>query len=342
MKWIKWLSVLCLSICLVGCQNVNEESSSITFDSYTIEEYDGQKSYVVLNDNVPVFSDTALDLYDGEEYYSRLDRMDRCGMVCAKVGRETMPTEKRESIGMVRPTGWQISKYDHIDGQYLYNRCHLIGFQLTAENANERNLITGTRYMNVDGMLPFENWIGEYVRESGNHVLYEVTPVFMGREQVARGVHMQAESIEDDSLSFNVFAYNVQPGVEIEYMTGENHPAKIQSVSNKEAIYVINMNSKKVHLASCQKAKEIKEENRRNTDLKLETLEKMGYKPAQCCRNGVDHDDIQEYVINLNSGKFHRADCINAQKIKKENYKKVKTTYQNLIEEGYISSECCK
>ena len=138
-----------------------------------------------------------------------------------------MPTEPRGSIGQVKPSGWKTAKYDFVDGKYLYNRCHLIGFQLTGENANEKNLITGTRYMNVDGMLPFENEVADYVASTGNHVLYRVTPAFVGTELVARGVEMEACSVEDDGrgVCFHVYCYNVQPGVEIDYATGENWAA---------------------------------------------------------------------------------------------------------------------
>ena len=135
-----------------------------------------------------------------------------------------MPTEERGSIGSVKPSGWQTVKYDFVDGKYLYNRCHLLGYQLTGENANEQNLITGTRYLNVDGMLPFENMVADYVKETDNHVMYRVTPVFDGAELVARGVLMEAYSVEDggDGVEFCVYCYNVQPGVKIDYATGDS------------------------------------------------------------------------------------------------------------------------
>ena len=157
------------------------------------------------------------------EYYSELDALGRCGVCIASVGQDIMPTEKRGSIGQVKPTGWHTVKYDFVDGKYLYNRCHLIGFQLTGENANKRNLITGTRYLNVEGMLPFENMVADYVKETENHVMYRVTPIFVGDELLARGVHIEAESVEDggDGIMFNVFCYNVQPGVVLDYATGE-------------------------------------------------------------------------------------------------------------------------
>lgn len=194
-------------------------------DLDSVPAYDSQP-YVVINDNVPSFDEEELTT-EAFEDYGELDSLGRCQMVWANVCRETMPTEKRGQIGQVKPTGWKTAKYDHVDGKYLYNRCHLIGFQLTAENANERNLITGTRYMNVDGMLPFENLVADYVKETGNHVLYRVTPVFEGNNLVASGVQMEAMSVEDEGegVLYNVFVYNVQPGVAIDYATGDSWEA---------------------------------------------------------------------------------------------------------------------
>lgn len=159
------------------------------------------------------------------ETYSSLDALGRCGVAFANVCTDTMPTEPRGEIGSVKPTGWHTVRYDDlIDGMYLYNRCHLIGYQLTGENANERNLITGTRFLNMEGMLPFENMVADYVQETGNHVLYRVTPDFQGNELVARGVQMEGYSIEDNGagICFNVYAYNIQPGIEIDYLTGDS------------------------------------------------------------------------------------------------------------------------
>ena len=212
----------------------SEESYGNELDNYTlgnmgeilamVPEFTDQP-YVVINNNEPFFTDEEKETLDPFEFYSELDELGRCGMALANVCKELMPTGDRESIGQVKPTGWQTAKYDHVDGKYLYNRCHLIGFQLTGENANEKNLITGTRYMNVDGMLPFENMIDDYVDETENHVLYRVTPVFEGNELVARGALMEAYSIEDkgEGICFNVYVYNNQPGVVIDYATGESH-----------------------------------------------------------------------------------------------------------------------
>ena len=163
------------------------------------------------------------------ESYSKLDRLGRCRTAFACIGTDIMPTEKRGSIGMVKPSGWHTVRYDNlVEGKYLYNRCHLIAYQLSGENANERNLITGTRYMNTEGMLPFENKVADYVRSTKNHVLYRVAPVFKGTELVARGVQMEAYSVEDrgEGICFNVFVYNVQPGIEIDYASGDSHEEK--------------------------------------------------------------------------------------------------------------------
>ncbi|WP_373155057.1 DNA/RNA non-specific endonuclease [Clostridium sp. AUH-JLR23] len=196
-----------------------------TYSAISIEdvpEYSGQP-YVIINDNEPYFDNDDLTTQAFEKY-SSLDSLGRCGVAYANIGEETMPTEKRGNIGMIKPSGWQIKRYDFIDGKYLYNRCHLIGYQLSGENANEKNLITGTRYMNTEGMLPFENQVADYVQETGNHVLYRVTPVFEGNHLVADGVLMEAMSVEDRGLDieFNVFVYNVQPGVKIDYATGNS------------------------------------------------------------------------------------------------------------------------
>ena len=182
--------------------------------------------YAVINDGQPLF--TEKEITDSSyEMYGGLDKLGRCTVTMACIGRDLMPKEDRGDISSVKPTGWVQGRYDHVDGGMLYNRCHLIGFQLAGENANEQNLITGTRYMNVEGMLPFENMIADYVRETGNHVMYRVTPIFEGDNLVASGVQMEAYSVEDqgEGVCFHVYVYNVQPGVYIDYATGENRAA---------------------------------------------------------------------------------------------------------------------
>ena len=191
-----------------------------------IPAYSGSP-YCEIDENIPSFDETNLTGESFEEYAS-LDELNRCGTAYAEIGEDLMPSEERGSIGSVKPTGWHTVKYDFVDGKYLYNRCHLIGYQLSGENANEENLITGTRYMNVEGMLPFENMVADYVKETGNHVLYRVTPVFEGNNLLASGVQMEAMSVEDGgkAISFNVFVYNVQPGVEIDYTDGSSRIAE--------------------------------------------------------------------------------------------------------------------
>lgn len=192
------------------------------FANEAIPEYSGNP-YVELNGNVPYFTDEELST-TAFELYSELDSLGRCGACYANICKEIMPTEERGSIGMVKPTGWHTVKYDCITDRYLYNRCHLIGYQLAGENANEKNLITGTRYLNVDGMLPFENEVADYVDETDNHVLYRVTPVFSDDNLVASGVIIEAKSVEDKGagVQFNVYCYNVQPGISIDYIDGQS------------------------------------------------------------------------------------------------------------------------
>ena len=189
--------------------------------------YNGEP-YVELNDNVPNFTTREKNNTKAFENYHRLDALGRCGTAYANICKELMPTEKSGAIGMVKPSGWNTVKYDVVDGKYLYNRCHLIGFQLAGENANKKNLITGTRYLNVDGMLPFEDEVADYVKDTDHHVLYRVTPVFKGDNLVAEGVEMEAYSVEDKGkgICFHVFVYNVQPGVTIDYATGESRLSK--------------------------------------------------------------------------------------------------------------------
>lgn len=187
-----------------------------------IPEFSGD-AYIAVNDNVPFFMPEERTTESFEEY-ADLDELGRCGVTMACIGLDIMPTEERGDIGSVKPTGWHSVKYDIVDGKYLYNRCHLIGFQLAGENANKRNLITGTRYLNIEGMLPFENLVADYVQETGNHVLYRVTPIFDGDNLVAHGVLMEGWSVEDEGegVCFCVYAYNAQPGITIDYATGES------------------------------------------------------------------------------------------------------------------------
>ncbi len=195
------------------------DNFSKSYEKYDIPEYGGF-SYVILNNNKTYFSEDDLT-FEGE-YYSDLDLLGRCGYAMAKVGTDTMPNSDRESIGNIKPTGWHTVRYDNIDGNYLYNRCHLIGFQLTGENANEKNLITCTRSMNTGVMLDYENMITDYIKNTGNHVLYRVTPIFEESNLLAKGVILEGKSLEDDTIEFNIFIFNVQDGIEIDYTNGQS------------------------------------------------------------------------------------------------------------------------
>ena len=264
------------------------DSKPVSLDS--IPAYSG-KAYVYINNGNPGFSDSDLKT-KSYEYYSPRDRLGRCGVVHACIGRDIMPTEDRGSIGMVKPTGWHTVKYDCVDGKYLYNRCHLIGFQLTGENANEENLITGTRYMNVTGMLPFENMVADYVKETGNHVMYRVTPLFKGNNLLAHGVQMEAYSVEDDGdgICFNVFVYNVQPQITIDYATGESsyngaviEPDDDDDYQTQSASYILNKNTKKIHLPSCYSVDQMKESNKEYYTGDIDDLLGRGYSRCKNC-----------------------------------------------------------
>ena len=274
------LLVCCLF--LSGCSGTSE--SMVSLDA--VPAYSGDP-YVVINGNMPFFEESELTTTSYEEY-GELDYLNRCGQVSACVGVDLMPTEERGSIGHVKPSGWQTAKYDCVDGKYLYNRCHLIGFQLTGENATPENLITGTRYLNVDGMLPFENMVADYVQETENHVMYRVTPVFDGEDLVAQGVLMEAWSVEDDGdgICFNVFCYNVQPGVAIDYATGESWPdgEKAPTASESTTMYVVNLSSEKFHEATCGSAEKLADDNRLEYFGSREDLIAQGYEPCGSCK----------------------------------------------------------
>ena len=308
-KIAAFVMALCLCMGLVPCSvfpgAVQEVSAQL--QSEDIPSYTGSP-YTQINDNVPDFP---LDDYTTEafETYSDLDELSRCGVAYANVCQELMPTQKRGKIGQVKPSGWQTAKYDSVDGKYLYNRCHLIGYQLTGENANEKNLITGTRYLNVDGMLPFENMVADYVKETGNHVLYRVTPIFTGDNLVADGVQMEAESVEDngDGILFNVFCYNVQPGIGIDYATGDNweddsipqaeepdesqtQPAYDEEETDTQSesvgtTYIINTNTGKFHYPQCSSVGQMNDSNKEEYTGSRDDLIAQGYSPCKRCHS---------------------------------------------------------
>lgn len=245
--------------------------------------------YVVIEDNVPQFSTNDAARLAFEDY-TELDDFGRCGAAYACISQRLMPTEERGSIASVTPSGWINAEYDFIDGGYLYNRCHLIGYQLTGENDNERNLITGTRYMNIQGMLPFENMVADHIVEEDHFVLYRVTPVFGGNNLVASGVQMEAFCVDcgedaesdEDKFMFNVFCYNVQPGVVINYATGESHAAEL-NFTGEEHSYILNTSSMKFHLEDCSGATAISADNREERTCTREELVFLGYAPCGSC-----------------------------------------------------------
>ncbi|MBE5919978.1 MAG: hypothetical protein E7272_09060 [Pseudobutyrivibrio ruminis] len=320
--------LLCLAACTIliggysfyGISNAGDEGKIIQIDetedvpttgSSTATEADVEvfsidqvgtysgNPYIVINSNLPYFTDLDKTRTDAFEVYSELDSLGRCGVAYANICKELMPTEDRGEIGSIKPSGWHTANYhDYIDGNYLYNRCHLIGYQLSGENANEKNLITGTRYLNVQGMLPFEEEVADYVERTGNHVLYRVTPIFEGNNMVASGVLMEAYSVEDQGkgVMFNVYCYNVQPGIVINYSTGDSalaeEAAPIQSqetsvqTSNAQSdtvTYVLNTNTKKFHYPACSSVDDIKDNNRQDYTGTREELINQGYDSCGRC-----------------------------------------------------------
>lgn len=263
------------------------EAETDSFGLESVPAYAGE-AYLAVNGNQPYFSEEEYTT-EAFELYSELDGLGRCGVTYANICEALMPTEERGDISRIHPTGWVQNQYDFVEGKSLYNRCHLIGFQLAGENDNEKNLITGTRYLNTQGMLPFENMVADYVKETRNHVLYRVTPVFEGDNLVASGVLMEAWSVEDEGegICFCVYAYNVQPGVEIDYATGENRAeegASEPSVSSGEMEYVLNVSSHKFHNPDCSGAAGMSEANRQDYTGTREELIAQGYEPCGNCK----------------------------------------------------------
>lgn len=274
--------ILAVNLIFSGCNLAKADSADLA----AIPEYTGS-AYTVLNDNIPDFPEEDFT-EESFETYSDMDSLGRCGVAYANIGEDLMPTTKRGSIGQVKPSGWHTVKYDSVDGKYLYNRCHLIGYQLTAENANEKNLITGTRYLNTEGMLPFENMVADYIKETGNHVLYRMTPLFDGNNLVATGVQMEAESVEDkgDGILYNVFCYNIQPGITIDYKSGdssENEDMPVQTEAASVSEFVLNTSSKKFHKPSCSSISKIKQENKEVYKGSRDALISQGYDPCKKC-----------------------------------------------------------
>lgn len=305
--------ILLLCVYLTGCITTNTEptviqtpepqlrisdetsTQEITISEFSIDdvpEYSGTP-YVTVNNNIPYFHEDEITTTSFEDYPD-LDELGRCRTCTACLSIDTMPPEgeTRGSIGMVKPAGWHTIRYDDlIADKYLYNRCHLIGWQLGNENANVNNLTTGTRYLNVDGMLPFENQVADYLCSTGNHVMYRVTPVFVGNELVCRGILMEAKSVEDDGCIFCVYCYDVQPGITIDYATGDSwatgqepeETADISSPSGEMHTYILNTNSMKIHTPDCSSVENIADGNRQEYTGYIEDLESDGYTRCGNC-----------------------------------------------------------
>ena len=285
------------AVSTVSMFDVEASKKSSKFNISDVPEYEGY-AYVEVNGNKPYFTTKTKAEF---ETYSKLDSLGRCGVAYANISLNTIPAEPRGNIGMIKPSGWQTIRYDNVDGGYLYNRCHLIGYQLAGENANEKNLITGTRYLNTEGMLPFENMVHDYVVDTGHHVQYRVTPIFEGKNLVASGVLMEAQSYEDNKICFCVYCYNVQPGIQIDYKTGDskytgkvynNAPSVSQNTptstsvsasNNKSYTYVLNKNTKKFHRPDCSSVKDMKEKNKEYSNEIRDEIIAKGYSPCKKC-----------------------------------------------------------
>lgn len=365
---------LCLLLALSLVCNLSVMSASATSqkDKITLNNlpaYSGE-AYVELNDNVPSFSKNDMTSKAFEKY-SELDDLGRCGTAYANVCKETMPTEERGNIGMIKPSGWQTVKYDNVDGKYLYNRCHLIGYQLTAENANEKNLITGTRYLNIEGMLTFENMVADYIDETDNHVLYRVTPIFKGDNLLASGMQMEAYSVEDKGkgVSFNVYCYNVQPGIEINYSDGTSRLADgtVASITLNYSKYALTVGQSKTFAASTSPESAAKNVTWYSSNNKVATVDKNGKVTAvkagtatitaktanglkATCKvtvkaksdTTVTNSTSLTYVLNTNTKKFHLPSCSSVRDMKDKNKKEVSCSRDEVIDMGYVPCKRCK
>ena len=305
-------------------KDLEKSASDTTIQTLSVDEipaYSGQAA-IEINQNVPGFTESDYTT-EAFEQYSPLDGLGRCGIAYACVGEEIMPTEERGAIGMVKPSGWHTVKYDFVDGKYLYNRCHLIAYMLSGENANTENLITGTRYMNTEGMLPYENQVADYVHDTGNHVLYRVTPLYERDNLVVSGVEIEASSVEDKgkSLSFHVYCYNVQPGVTIDYATGDSALAEDLATEN------VQETAQETSVADGKQSSEnavaaVQEETSAEQD-------------------GGHAKEEQDYVLNKNTKKFHYPWCSSADDIKKKNRKDFTGTREEVISQGYVPCKRC-
>ena len=319
--WKRHILIILVFLALIGYGLVKggliQRITDVEYDPEILEEAGEWKGFpfAYINGNVPEFAEDEI-WTSPQEALEPLDSYGRCGKAMACVGQETMPTGERESISDIHPSGWKTDRYDFIPSGYLYNRCHLIGHQLTGDDAIDRNLITGTSYMNRDGMIPFENAVAIYVKETGNHVMYRVTPVFKGSDLVARGLHIEAMSVEDGGkgISFNVFCYNVQPGVEINYSNGKNR------LSEDDTLLVLWQEG---YLSVYPKL------NQKADNSSLKRIE-------------ASPEDSQAYVINISSGKFHLDGCTSLKDANIWNLKKTFTSREDLLARGYEPCRKCR
>lgn len=368
---------LCLLLALSLFCNLSVMSASAATQKEKITlsnlpAYSGE-AYVELNNNLPSFKTSDLTKKAFEKY-SNLDELGRCGAAYANVCKETMPTEERGAIGMIKPSGWQTVKYDNVDGKYLYNRCHLIGFQLTGENANEQNLITGTRYLNVEGMLPFENMVADYVESTDNHVLYRVTPIFKGDNLLASGVQMEAYSVEDKGkgVCFNVYCYNVQPGITIDYSDGSSKlsDGTIASISLNYSKYSLTVGQSKTLVAAVSPESAKSTVTWYSSNNKVATVNSTGKVTAKkagtatitaktsnglkaTCKvtvksktgtavtNSNSSSGKCTYVLNTNTKKFHLPSCSSVDDMKDKNKKEVSCSREEVIDMGYSPCGRC-
>ena len=307
-------------------QNKIEEKE--LFNLSMVPEYSGS-AYVDINDDVPFFTEDELAEESFQKYWP-LDELGRCTGAYACIGPDSLPSEARESTSAIEPTGWQSVQYDSIDGGYLYNRCHLIGYQLTGQSANEKNLITGTRYMNMEGMLPFENSVQMYVKGTGNHVLYRVRPYYNGDDLVATGVLMEAKSIEDPLVQFCAFCYNVQPGIEIDYATGFSI-AKETTESDEVLSIVSDSDS----------------EESEHVTRSLEDDSQITTEDEEAADEDVEEESEEEpeeitYVMNTNTKKFHMPYCSSVKDMKEKNKRETTMSREEIISQGYTPCKRCK
>lgn len=360
------LTILLVSTLLSSCFLLPQKQS---FDLSNIPDYSGDP-YVAINDNNPSFSEDEITTIAYEKY-SELDFWGRCGVAEACCGKELMPKkdEERESISGVIPSGWIQAEYDFVSGRYLYNRCHLIGWQLTAENANEKNLITGTKYLNIEGMLPFENMIADYIKETGNHVMYRVTPIYNGNDLLPCGVQMEGYSVEDkgEGICFNVYCYNVQPGVTIDYASGRSCragealpsvPSDTTPPEEYKGIYILNTKSKKIHRADCSNATDISTDNKAEFDGDLAELFDEGYtycgvclkdatvpessnKPTESQSESTPSPEDTLYILNTNSKKIHYSSCYHSKNLSEEKREEYTGDISKLLENGYTTCGTC-